>query len=578
MGKILKLISYSFRYVKDFKYSVVLLLITTIFSVITQLMSPYFLGKTVDLIAGKSLENIVKLMGIIIGLFLLNTIFSILETYLTVHIETKTLVKVRQRLYQRIMDAKIKDINKVDSGEIINKIIGDGQVVASFFVRNITELLVDLLKVFGSMILIFSISIKLSIVAVFLFPLSMILMFIFGKKIKVQEDRRRTVLDKYFSFIQESVRGLKEIKNLCSKEYFISKFNDYTKESTDISIKSSIIIVTSNIINSFTSMGLNIILTILAVLFIISGELTLGSYIAFTSYLGFFMNSTQKVAKINIDIQSFAVAEKRIQELFDFEVEKYSTDRVENQKFNEILFNKVGFDYGNSSKKVLKQVSFKLESNNLYAIVGENGSGKTTLLNLLSSFYDEYEGSILIDKKDHKSINLEYLRKNIAYVQQNAYIFNLSIKENLLFGNDKSFEDVINICKKVRIHDFIEKLPLKYDTVITKDGQNISGGEKQKLAIARGLLSDSKIFLLDEVNKGLDVQTQKELAEIIEQLSREHIVLIVTHDIELLKRMKNILLLKNGEVILKGSHRQLMEESAYYKSIFSDHIVKEILI
>jgi len=308
---------------------------------------------------------------------------------------------------------------------------------------------------------------------------------------------------------------------------------------------------------------------------VIHGRLSIGELLTFNALLAYFLEPIENLINLQPQIQTALVAADRLGEILDLEIEK---SKNEDKKINpaslrgDIDFVNVTFRYG-TRQKVLDDITLHICSGEKIALVGESGSGKTTLVKLLMSFYQPEKGDILINGYNIKDINLEVLRCKIAYISQNAFFFNGTIRENLTLGVDSvSFEEIIEACKKSQIHDFINSLPLRYETTIEENGANLSGGQKQRLAIARAILKKPDILIMDEATSNLDSTTEKTIHDMIYEFSKDITTIIIAHRLSTIMRSDTIYVMDKGKIVESGSHEELMRLRGKYYELWKDQI------
>ncbi|MFR5267291.1 ABC transporter ATP-binding protein, partial [Clostridium sp.] len=272
---------------------------------------------------------------------------------------------------------------------------------------------------------------------------------------------------------------------------------------------------------------------------------------------------------------------QRLEEIIGTAIEKVEGEKNKLNPANlkgSIEFKNIDFRYGNR-KLILNGINIKANKNEKIALVGESGSGKTTLSKLLMNFYKVEKGEILINGLNINDINLEILRDRIAYISQETFLFNATIMENLRFGNEHvSYENIIEGCKKAQIHDFINSLPLRYDTLIEENGSNFSGGQKQRLSIARAIIKNPDILIMDEATSNLDSITEKAISETMEEFMKDKTSIIIAHRLSTIKNCHKIYVLEKGKVVEEGNHKDLLKSKGYYFNLWKDQLPSKELI
>ncbi|MBU3087647.1 ABC transporter ATP-binding protein [Clostridium gasigenes] len=550
MNTTINIIKKYYMFFSKYKILFTILIISTILASVTQFMTPLYLGKIIDAIGEKSFLNMKQYIFIVILFFIITMTFSVIETYISSYLQINIQTELEKYLFDKIVNSKIEVLDKLKGPEIINRLEEDTNIISSFYITKLSDYIIEIIKLAISIILIFIISIKLSIIALILVPFNFISTIILSKKLKKIQRLTMTIKDKNRAYIQEIIYGYREVKSLVIENEVSIDFNKNIDMMKNLSLKQTIFTTISNSVSSISSFSINLILVVYSGWLIINGNLTLGEFVAFNSYIAYFLSSIKTMWNIPIDIQLLEISDDRVSEIIEYEIEELKLQADNNDIRGAIRFEDVNFKYNNMNKLAINCLNIEIENNKLTALIGENGAGKTTILNLLTRFYCNYSGSIFIGEKDIKEFNLKDFRKNITYIQQSTFLFNKSIKDNLKLGiDDISNEEIIIACKEVNIHNYIESLPNKYDTIIDNNGKILSGGQKQKLAIVRGLLRKTPIFLFDEINKGLDFESSRKLMSIIKCLSKRNTVVMISHNKNIFDEADTIIYLKDGAII-----------------------------
>lgn len=468
------------------------------------------------------------------------------------------------------MFLKIDSFDKNTIGKYMSFLDGDIGVISGFFVSSINSFLVCMVKLIVSSIFIFSISVKLSLIGLVSLPIMLFINVKFGRVIKRLQMQNRKIFDSYTSTIQEAFSGIREIKGLVIENVLLGKNEKNLKQNFDINIKLGLISSFGGFAQVTTGFLMQIAVFFSGCIMIAKKKLLVGRFSSFNSYLDEFLTALRELTSIHISIQNVIVSMNRFDEL----INNCSCETIEacgEELVNgSIEFKNVCFGY--SEKKVINKLCFDIRQNELVAIVGANGAGKTTVLNLLIGFYDNYEGQILIGGKNLQEIDLYTLRMGITYIQQQPFLFNDTIRNNLMLGSDYDEEVLINVCKKVKLYEYIVKLPDGLDSIIGERGKILSGGQKQQLAIARGLLRKSKVFLLDEITSNIDGEIEKSLIKVIFELSKEHTVIMIAHRISTIIDVPKIIVVDKGTKVDQGTHDELLERCSIYKKLFSQRV------
>lgn len=554
----------------EFKPQFIVLFIVTVCGSIVELIPLYYNGKVIDYIVQRNINQIISVAIIILVLFIISSVFSYFETYLSSYMLNKANCILKNRLFSHIIKIKINYFEKKQVGEYISRLEGDVGTISSFFIQDILKVIIDILSLIVSGFFIFKISPVMSVLILLSFPISAIIYFFFGKKIRINHEKAKKINDNYYSFVQEVFYGIREIKNLKSEKHMENKFEIFMDTILKLQTRLVKINIFSGLCGNAISTIVNLMLIIVGAYLIIYGHLTIGLYVAFNSYMNKFMSSLYSITAMNINIQQTIVSLKRMNDILDTEIDDY-TDYGKNliEFSGRVKIKELFFKYDTNMESTLEGVNLVLPPKSISAIVGLSGCGKTTLLNILNRFYDSFNGEIYFDEMELRDINLNSIRSNVSYIEQNPMMFNTSIKENLLYANPNATDSEIHAaCEKANISNFINDLPDKYDTIINKN--IISGGQRQRLAIARAILKNSKLYLFDEITSDLDGESENIILKTINQLAADSTVLIIAHRLSTVINIPNIFVLDGGKISDMGDHDKLIKESYIYKRLFKD--------
>ncbi|NFP65059.1 ABC transporter ATP-binding protein [Clostridium botulinum] len=557
------------KYIRPYKYKIIMLYLVSIISMIIEMTPMYIIGKVIDFALAKQVEKMIYSIFLLMIIFIITSILSFIETYLNNLINIKLTYEIKKDIFYHIESLPISRLNEFRTGDLISRIQGDINAIPKFYLNSILDAFLSILKCIISILFIFKISISMSIISLCSFPFSFLIYFLFGKKIKIITQKGKKLSDDYYSFIQQSLASIRDIKILTVEKLFHKKHKILLDKVADNSMNSSIVSTFAGLINNTIINLSEWIIIGYGSWLIIYRNFSAGSYVSFNSYLSELLNSIQKVLSLNIEVQTTIVSINRILEIIGIDTEDY------NNKINldiidgDIKIENLNFAYSLKEDYLIKDLSVRIKPNSICAFVGLSGCGKSTLFDLLVRFLEYDKGSISIDGFSIKDLNLKSLRKNVSYIQQENFIYNFSIKENLLLGSpNATMGEIVNACKLANIDSFIDSLPDKYDTLINEKGNSLSGGQKQRLAIARSILRNSKIFLFDEVTSALDGESEYLITESLMELSKNHTVIMIAHRLTTLINIPQIYVFDKGKIVDKGNHEYLIKNSSLYKRLY----------
>ena len=531
-------------------------------------ISPYLYGLMLDSITVSNL----KTLSILIMLYFIITIFtmflSIIENYCGQMLCFKISNNIRKDMFRRVICMKSRYIDTYNSGEIISRINGDAESVVDFYVNIITNIIQILINLIVSIYFVIIISVKLSSVAIFYIPATFTVTFCARKVLKKLAERERELNDKYYSHLSETVNNLVGIKLFNLEKRNISKYDALISEKLKLTKKSIKVSATLQAANSIISLISSLYIIYLSAILINSNLLTIGSMVSFNTYINKLFSAVSNIWSINLSKQEAIVSINRIVKLTDSEIEEDINEIKINESVKRLHINDIDFSYNDDQSDILKGFSLDIFNNGFYSIVGENGCGKSTLAKLLTRLYEYNRGKIKINNTSIMDIEIKTLREMITYIPKDDFFITDSIYENIALGVDIPLDKVKDICMKIGIHQYIAELPEGYDTVVNEEGTLFSSGQKQKINVARAILRNSPIMIFDETTSNLDGKSEKEILYILKDMSKDHIIILISHRISSIMLSDKIFLMDRGKLSESGRHDELIEKSSLYYKLF----------
>lgn len=557
------------------KMMILLILIYAMISLVS-IFNPIVSARLLTSLTEFNINQTYKFGTLFFLVSVITVIFNKLAVKVLSYIEERLLYEIRCDMIERLMNYKIKNFDNSSSGEFLNRIKNDPQDIVSVFSivqYNIFNIVTEVFM----LIYVFYLNFLLGII----YFIGIIFIYFYEKysyiKLEKLQNNLKNQMDKNDSNITEIIRGIKDIKLLGIS----NKIKGNTMKSFEEQVKNNarINIFQNNIYNNVEMCKVVITaMNILVGVFLINNNLlTLSTFLIIFLYRSDIFSLIFSYTSLKDYLVRYKVARNRIRELFDekkFPIQKYGDINLKN--INGIIeFKNVSFSYDNK-RKVLNDVSFKIDKCDDVAIVGKSGSGKSTIFNLLTKCYDNYQGTIFIDGVNIKDLSYSSIASNVSIINQNPYLFNLTIKENLkLLDRNITDKEMIEACKIANIHEDIIKLPNKYNTLLGEGGLNLSGGQKQRLAIARALLKKSKILLFDEATSSLDNITQKNVQTAIKKISKDCTIVTIAHRFSTIIDVNKIIVLKDGKKVIEGKHEDLLNNDYYNSLYISDKTVDD---
>ena len=561
------------NYIKEDKLKLFLYIFLVILTYLPVLFSAYFWGKALEYLILKDFKNFLIYLIIWEGTYIiLYTILQIPKDKLYNNLELKFMKNVSIDLYKKIDNLPAKAFEDIGVGEFINRLYTDPDRVMELLAKLI-KLLCKALVVIAIIILAFSISWILGLEIV-IFGVSMgFISTKFFPKIKKTQESIKKESDNYVKIATENITGIREIKSLGIKNN-IEK--NILKQLTDLFNKNKKIRnyeVWYYGLNNLVYFLLQFIILLTAGYFFIKGHITYATFIMLEMYIWRIDEVVESISEFGVSYNKVTVSLKRIGEIVNnelYEDEKFGTKTITSINGN-IEFKDVKFRYSSDEDYTLNGLSLKIEPHKKVAIVGRSGNGKSTIFNLLLRYFDATTGQILIDDIDIKDLTEKDLRKNISIIRQSPFLFNLSIIDNFkLVKPNITLKEIRKYCKKAYIDDYIMSLPKQYDTIIGEGGVNLSGGQKQRLAIARTLMLNTKIILFDEATSALDNESQEYIKKTIDDLVKNHTVIIVAHRLSTIVDADIINVIDKGTLESYGTHTELLKKSKVYQNLYSN--------
>ena len=502
--------------------------------------------------------------------------FSVYGTkIITIKVGIKIIKNIQNLMVQKFLLSDISHITKKHSGKYLSNFTNDISILFNVLTGVVVTLFKETFTLIALIGLMFYHDWQLSLVAIIMIPIAAFSSRKLGKKMSKNVHISLDASDKFMKFLSEIIKGSWLIKI-------------YQKEENELRKMSMIIDERFKAIKKVeqTRLGAGPIMEVISAIAIaivvffagyrsIQGAITLGEFVSFLAALMLAYQPVRALAGINIGIQEGITAAKRIYEIIDQKNEIYHDKNAPSLKLEKstLEFKNISFRYPDGTQ-ALKNLSAKIEGGKKIGLVGISGSGKTTFLNLIPRFFHLKHGSILIDNQNINNINLNSLRKEISLVSQDVILFDDTIKSNILYGNTSASDnEIIQACKFAAAHDFIEKLPKKYETIIGENGIKLSGGQKQRLSIARAILKDSSIILLDEATSSLDSESESIIQNAIENLTKNKTTIIIAHRLSTIMNCDKILVFDGGQIVAEGSHEFLVNNSLIYKNLYEKQII-----
>lgn len=522
---------------------------------------------------GDKYSALVKVCLLMFAAYLLKNLFAFMQGVLTQYVEKSLITDLRRRMFEKFNSLSLKYFNERRSGDIVSRFISDVNTIQNTVSVTFTDLIKQPVLIITFLTMAFFISWKLTLISMVTVPLSVLVIVYLGKKLRKYSLRVQESLGQFTSVISENIYGGKIIRAFSMEEFEKKRFDKKLKEYFRSLMKSAVYSDMTRPLTEIVSVALGVF-----IIWYAGKEIFSGSSLAPEEFIGFLLIIFQLMAPIkdfstvSNRIQESYASAMRIFEIIDAKPDIYDKDSaIQKQSFDEkIEFRNVGFTYTGADKMILNGIDLKINKNENIAIVGLSGAGKSTLVDLLPRFYDVTSGSITIDGTDIRDIKIESLRSLFGIVTQEIILFNDTIKANITYGRtDVSESDIIEAAKNANAHDFIVETEEGYDTIIGDRGIRLSGGQKQRLAIARALLKNAPIMILDEATSSLDTESEHLIQDAIDKLLKNRTSIIIAHRLSTIKDADRIVVIDDGKIAGLGTHDDLIkDEKSIYRKLY----------
>jgi ATP-binding cassette subfamily B multidrug efflux pump len=545
-----------------------LLLVTT-----ANLITPQLLKVLIDDgIEQSNLKIVYGVAAALVGVAVVRGAFNFLQGYLSEITSQGVAYDLRNAIFEKLQNLSFSYHDRVQTGKLMTRMTSDVELVRIFVGNGLLQLISALVMLIGAIVIMFLMNWLLAIIILALVPIILAVLFLFIRQVMPISRVVQQELGALNTILQENLAGLRVVKAFAREEYEIGRYRNKNED---------LLIVNLDLVGIFTkyfpllffiaNMGVVAVVWI-GGLQVIGLQLTIGELVAFTGYLGFLLMPMFMIGMIG---SMFSRAEASSQRLFEVvdaesEIQDKSSAVPLPEVQGKVEFENVSFRYFGSENNILREVSFTAEAGKTVAILGRTGSGKSTVINLIPRFYDVSDGSVIIDGLDVRDVMLDSLRAQIGIVLQETTLFSGSIAENIAYGKpDAQFEEIVSAAISAQAHEFITELPDGYETLVGERGVGLSGGEKQRIAIARALLVDPKILILDDSTSSVDAETEYKIQQALDLLMKNRTSFVIAQRISTVRNADLILLLDNQNLVAQGTHEELIQTSELYAEILA---------
>jgi ATP-binding cassette subfamily B protein len=571
-GTLVRIIKIYMRWARTIFLAMVLTALSSVISV----SIPYFIGKTFNTfkIQTKTVDTkmLTWFLMIIVGLHIVNWLISSINGVIMLKVSQKLVYVIRTEFFEKMQRLPLEFYDTRSHGDTMSRITNDVDNISSTIAQTTTQLISSILTLVGSFVVMITLNVQLTLVVLLCIPLVTLLTRTIASRSRAYFLEQQRNLGSLNGIIEENILGLKMVKAFDKQQDVLKQFKEINEKlnvsSTNAQIVSGYMMPLMNVINNFVFTIVAFVGGILSVGY----GLTIGTVVSFLSYSKQFSQPLNSVAGMFNTIQSALAGAERVFEIFDSKEESADLKNAIDIEIpnGDVTFENVCFSYDKATP-ILKNVSFNVKAGEVVALVGETGAGKTTIVNLLTRFYDADSGRILIDNKSIENLKRNSLRKCFSVVLQDTCFFTGTIMDNIRYSqNDATDEQVIKAAKIAHAHDFIDKLPKGYHTMVSGASDNLSQGQRQLIAIARAVLCDSPILILDEATSSVDTKTEKDIQMALLKLMKNRTSFLIAHRLSTIRDADQIMVIGSGKILEIGNHKSLMDKKGqYYRMVIS---------
>ncbi|RKN85894.1 ABC transporter ATP-binding protein [Paenibacillus ginsengarvi] len=561
------------RYIGRQRGGLVTVFILTALSTGFALIGPYLLGRAIDqYIMPRNYDGLVWLCLTLLGVYVLSAIMSWIQAYVMAGVSQRTVRELRRDMFEHLQKLPLRFFDSRTHGELMSRTTNDIENVSNSLNQSVTQLINSLLTIVGALSLMLSLSVWLTIVSLLTIPLTMVVTAAIAKRTRKHFSAQQKHLGELNGYIEETVTGQKVVKSFNREQEALKQFQTHNESLRKVGIQAQILSGMMGPVNNVINNASFALIAAIGGWMAIGGYTTIGIVVSFLNYSRQFTRPINDLANQFNMIQSAIAGAERVFEVLDSSTE-YDNDQTAlaagSPIRGEVRFEDVTFSY-KEGVPVLKDVTLTAKPGDTIALVGPTGAGKTTIVNLLTRFYDIDKGTITVDGRNIRELDKSGLREQLGIVLQDAYLFSDTIRENIRYGRLDATDEQIEMAAKLANADsFIRKLPGGYDTMLTAEGSNLSQGQRQLITIARAILADPAILILDEATSSVDTRTEMHIQEAMKSLMQGRTSFVIAHRLSTIREADQILVINGGEIIERGTHQELLERRGFYYELYT---------
>lgn len=569
----MKTVKRLFKYVKPFRTNIALAAISAIGGILLSLLVPIMIGKGIDCIVGKDNVDFSALVKVCVELFAIVIASAILQwimTYNSNKLSYKTVKLLRRETISKLNRVGLKYIDSVPHGDLINSVITDVDIVSTGLLQGFTQVLSGIVTILATLVFMFTINPYITLVVMLLTPVSFFMASFIAKRAHSKYTEQARLRGQLTGYASEMIDGAQVVKAFNMQEKTTEEFRDMNNKWEKVGVIAHFYSALTNPLTRFVNALVYAAVAVFGGIYVVGGAITVGALASFLAYCSQYTKPFNEISAVIAEFQNAISSAERIFSVLDAPEEESDEGNRRLEAVNgDVELKNVEFSY-TDTKKFIDDLNLSVKSGQTVALVGPTGCGKTTLINLLMRFYEINSGKITVDGNDITEVTRESLHSQFGMVLQDTWLFSGTIYENIAYGKPDATEDeVIEAAKKAHAHSFIKRLPDGYETIITGNGDNLSQGQRQLISIARVMLSDPPMLILDEATSSIDTRTELRIQKAFLELMNGRTAFIVAHRLSTIKNADRILVMKDGAIIERGTHEELLEKGGFYSELYN---------
>lgn len=564
-------------YAKPYVFFLLLALCCALFGVGFSLLTPIFIGQAVDSILGLDAVDFTSLLSILLllgGTILASAIFQWLMTYFTNKITFYTIKDLRKQAFDKLNQVPLSYIDRTAHGNIMNTMVNDIDAISDGLLQGFAQLFTGIVTVLGTILLMLRLNLLIGLLVIILTPLSLFVASFISKRTYYKFKEQSALKGEMSGFIEEMIGNQKIVKTFSYEDRAGERFQNLNQQLHECGVMAQFYSSLTNPCTRFVNGIVYAAVGILGAFVAIEGKISIGQLSSFLSYANQYTKPFNEISGVITELQSALASARRVFLLLDEEIEIVDEGLIEDVIADgNVNFHQVSFSY-QKEKSLIENFNLTVEAGSRVAIVGPTGSGKSTLINLLMRFYDVDQGWIEVGQNNIQDIKRKTLRSMFGMVLQDTWLFSGTVSENIAYGKaDATEEEIVAAAKAVHAHGFIKRLPEGYNTIISEDGGNLSVGQKQLLSIARVMLVEPAMLILDEATSNIDTLTEIKIQQAFAKLMKGRTSFVVAHRLSTIQESDLILVMNQGKIIEQGTHEELLEQKGFYSNLYESQFV-----